>query len=99
MSRRTVAFALIGILAMSSPMLARQRTYKGSHSYSTYGSRSYSSGYVNPSHTTVRSYTTHHGTYVPSYRRTSPDHSKTNNYSSRGNVNPYTGKRGYKRTY
>ncbi len=46
--------------------------------------------------TRVRGYTTKRGTYVaPSYR-SSPDRVKYNNYSSKGNYNPYTGKKGYK---
>ena len=32
------------------------------------------------------------GTYVYSYHRTSPDRSKLNNWSTKGNTNPYTGK-------
>lgn len=45
----------------------------------------------------VRGYFRSSGTYVqPSYR-SSPDSSRYNNYSSRGNYNPYTGKRGYVR--
>jgi hypothetical protein len=34
------------------------------------------------------------GTYVPPHYRTTPDHSLLNNYSTQGNVNPYTGKEG-----
>lgn len=37
------------------------------------------------------------GTYVKSYYRTSPDSRKSNNWSSYGNYNPYTGKKGYKK--
>lgn len=36
------------------------------------------------------------GTYVQSYYRTSPNRTKFDNYSTKGNYNPYTGKRGYK---
>jgi len=46
--------------------------------------------------TTVRSYTKRDGTYVQSHRRTAPDGVKSNNWSTRGNVNPYTGKVGSK---
>lgn len=43
----------------------------------------------------VRGYTTKRGTYVaPSYR-SNPDRVKFNNYSSKGNYNPYSGKKGY----
>ena len=34
------------------------------------------------------------GTYVQPYQRTAPDNSMLNNYSTRGNVNIYTGNRG-----
>lgn len=35
------------------------------------------------------------GAYVQSYYRTSPNRSKLDNWSTKGNINPYTGKRGY----
>lgn len=45
----------------------------------------------------VRSYTTKRGTYVaPSYR-TKSDATKLNNWSTKGNTNPYTLKKGTKR--
>jgi hypothetical protein len=34
------------------------------------------------------------GSYVQSYRRTSPNRNKWDNYSTKGNINPYTGKKG-----
>jgi hypothetical protein len=43
----------------------------------------------------VRSHVTKRGTYVPAHNRTSPDHTRSNNWSTRGNTNPYTGKRGH----
>ncbi|MCX6756075.1 MAG: hypothetical protein NTX85_01930 [Candidatus Nomurabacteria bacterium] len=44
--------------------------------------------------TRVKGYTTKTGTYVmPSYR-SSPNKVKYDNYSSKGNYNPYTGKKG-----
>ncbi|HBB36677.1 MAG: hypothetical protein UX02_C0001G0041 [Candidatus Moranbacteria bacterium GW2011_GWC1_45_18] len=39
------------------------------------------------------------GTYVQPYYRTSPDSSRWNNYSTRGNYNPYTGQKGYTSPY
>ena len=42
----------------------------------------------------VRGYMRSDGTYVHSYHRTNKDHSKSNNYSAKGNTNPYTGKKG-----
>lgn len=44
--------------------------------------------------TSVRGHVTKKGTYVQPHRRTNPDGSKTNNWSSKGNMNPYTGKKG-----
>jgi hypothetical protein len=44
----------------------------------------------------VRSYVTKRGAYVAPHRQTNPDHSKLNNWSTKGNVNPYTGKKGTK---
>ena len=42
----------------------------------------------------VRGYTKSNGTYVAPHHRSSPDSSLSNNYSTRGNTNPYTGKAG-----
>lgn len=39
------------------------------------------------------------GTYINSYYRTSPNSYKFDNYSSKGNYNPYTGKVGTKSYY
>jgi len=45
----------------------------------------------------VRGYTKNNGTYVQPYYRSSPNSYKFDNYSSRGNYNPFTGKKGYNR--
>lgn len=42
----------------------------------------------------VSGYVKKDGTYVAPHYRSSPDSSKLNNYSTQGNVNPYTGKTG-----
>lgn len=34
------------------------------------------------------------GTYVQPHHRTAPDDNRLNNYSTQGNMNPYTGQRG-----
>jgi hypothetical protein len=44
----------------------------------------------------VRPYTRKDGTYVGPHFRTRPDSSKSNNWSTKGNINPYTGKPGTK---
>lgn len=46
----------------------------------------------------VRGYWRSSGTYVPGHYRSSPNSSFYDNYSTRGNYNPYTGSPGY-RTY
>lgn len=42
----------------------------------------------------VKGYTRKDGTYVAPHYRSSPNSSKLDNYSTQGNYNPYTGKRG-----
>jgi hypothetical protein len=42
----------------------------------------------------VRGYTTKNGTYVAPHYQTNPDSSRLNNWSTKGNINPYTGKPG-----
>ena len=48
------------------------------------------------SETSVRGYTRKDGTYVAPHQRTTPDGTKGNNWTTKGNVNPYTGKPGTK---
>jgi hypothetical protein len=44
----------------------------------------------------VGGYTRKDGTYVAPYERTAPNNTRNDNYSTRGNVNPYTGENGTK---
>jgi hypothetical protein len=44
----------------------------------------------------VQGYTRKDGTVVAPYMRTAPDSTVNNNFSTRGNVNPYTGREGTK---
>lgn len=44
----------------------------------------------------VRGHFTQKGTYVAPTRATNPNHTKRDNYSQKGNVNPHTGKQGTK---
>lgn len=44
----------------------------------------------------VRGYTKKDGTYVAPHERTAPNNTNLDNYSTKGNVNPYTGKEGTK---
>ncbi len=42
----------------------------------------------------VRGYTRRDGTYVAPHRATNPNSTRSDNWSTKGNVNPYTGKAG-----
>lgn len=44
--------------------------------------------------TQVKPYSRSNGSFVMPYNRTAPDNKLFNNYSAKGNINPYTGKTG-----
>lgn len=50
---------------------------------------------TNPNHVRVSGYTRSDGTYVQPYFRTAPNSTNQDNFSTIGNVNPYTGKPGW----
>lgn len=88
-------------LALVGTLTAPVDAYSSSSSYGAYGSSSRSntsySGYgtgSNLSSTTVRSYTRSDGGYVSSHRRSTANSTQYDNWSTRGNTNPYTGKPG-----
>jgi hypothetical protein len=45
----------------------------------------------NPNSHPVQGYTRSNGTYVQPHQQTNPNGTQTDNYGTRGNVNPYTG--------
>ncbi len=45
----------------------------------------------------VKGYVTKSGRYVKPHVRTAPNKKKSDNYSTKGNSNPYTGKKGSKK--
>jgi hypothetical protein len=47
----------------------------------------------------VSGYTRANGTYVQPHYQTDPNNTKTDNYSTQGNVNPYTGQQGTRDPY
>ena len=77
-----LAIAAVIALAMPSSAMAGRYTH--------YGWRNSSA----PVH--VRSYVRRDGHYVRPYVRTAPNNTKFDNWSTRGNINPYTGKAGTK---
>ena len=52
-------------------------------------------GQTNSNHIKVNGYTRKDGTYVQPYFRTAPNSTKNDNFSTKGNTNPYTGKPGW----
>jgi len=56
-----------------------------------------SSSYSTPGWSWTNGYTRKNGTYVAPYRHTNADPYFGNNWSTRGNINPFTGRRGTKR--
>lgn len=91
---RTIALAALLIFGLVAPADAGRRGGGGGGSHS---SRSHSgmtgTGSSSSSHA-VRGYTTRRGTYVAPHHQTNPDHTQRNNDSTKGNVNPWTGKTG-----
>ena len=47
----------------------------------------------------VRGYMRSNGTYVQPYYKTRANSTRFDNYSTKGNYNPYSGRRGYKNPY
>lgn len=71
------------IVAAMLSLCATDAVARGSHSSS--GGSHY-----------VHGYTTKKGTYVKGHMQTNPNGTKSDNWSTKGNVNPYTGKAGTK---
>lgn len=96
MLKRLLAVPLLLALAVT-PALARGHggySHSGGSSRSSYSSHSYSS----PGYHSVRAYTTRRGTYVDAHKQTNGDSHFGNNWSTKGNTNPFTGKAGTKVT-
>lgn len=51
------------------------------------------------SYENVRPYVNRQGEFYQGHRRSAPDGNPYNNWSSRGNTNPFTGQRGYRNPY
>ena len=49
--------------------------------------------------TRTRGYIKNNGTYVQPHIRTSPNSTRIDNYSTKGNINSHTGNKGYKKIY
>lgn len=83
------SIALAAALACS-PVFARGGSHSG-------GSHSSDSAHASTASAhDVKGYTKKDGTQVVQHRQTNPDATKDNNWSTKGNVNPDTGKAGTK---
>ena len=78
--------------------------------YGNYGSSSYggttgtqqspsSSPYESSGQHEVQGYTNQRGTYVEPHMQTNPNTTRSDNWSTQGNVNPYTGQAGTHNPY
>lgn len=79
----------IVLTAMALSVTAASAQYLG-HSHGGWG---YGTG-SNPSSHYVRPYTRSDGTYVGGHYQTNPNGTQYDNYGTRGNYNPYTGRYG-----
>lgn len=87
-------FLILPVLAILLALAPVQQSLaRGSHSSTSYKSSPHSTSTA-PVH--VNGYTKKNGTYVAPHYRSHPDKSYNNNWSVKGNVNPYTGKAGTK---
>lgn len=88
------ALLALAIVTSSGTAFARGSSKGGGSKGSSSGSHSKGAS-PGGSHG-VKGHSKKDGTYVAPHKRTNPDKSKANNYSSKGNVNPNTGKEGTK---
>jgi hypothetical protein len=89
---KTVAAILITVAAAFALTPAAQARGRSGGSHRSYSSSNYSYGSTR-SHS-VRGYTRRDGTYVQPSHATNRNSTKRDNWSTKGNINPYTGKRG-----
>lgn len=95
MALKLVTILAVSVLATAGTAEARGGGHGGGHSHSGSRSRSGWSSYGTHDHV-VSGYTRRDGTYVHSYHATDPNSTRNDNYSTRGNINPYTGEPGTK---
>lgn len=89
-----IVFIVLFLCSMSiTEVMARGKG--GGSSYRSTGSTGHRSS-SRGSTVSVKGYTKSNGTYVAPHNRTAPNRTKGDNWSTKGNVNPYTGKMGTK---
>lgn len=90
---RRVWIALYAALALASTAEARGGHSGGRGGGHASAHRSFSLG-SSPRYHSVRGYTRRDGTYVAPHHATNPNGTRADNWSTRGNVNPFTGRLG-----
>jgi hypothetical protein len=100
--RKLVAVLAIAFITTGSSLWAKGShggSHHGSHTTTTHSKKSTpttTTGSTNPKTVHVHGYVKKDGTYVAPHDRTAPNKRKNDNWSTRGNVNPETGKPGTK---
>jgi hypothetical protein len=95
MKKLSIVFLAVTVL-LAGPALARGGGgHSGGGHSSSYHSSSRSPRVSGGEHY-VRSYTRKNGTAVSGHYQTNPNQTRNDNYSTRGNINPHTGKLGTK---
>lgn len=93
MVRNGLRLSVAVICIAVAPSAFARGSHSGGHSSSHSSSHSRSSGVGEHR---VSGYTRSNGTYVAPHYQTNADSTRNDNYSTRGNVNPHTGKEGTK---
>jgi hypothetical protein len=88
-------YVLAVLLSVSCMAHAKGGSSSGGHHQQSTGSLS--SGSTSEHH--VSSYVKQNGTHVDSHQSTNANSTKLDNWTTKGNVNPYTGKEGTKSPY
>ena len=91
---RAIAIALM-VCGFAGVASAGHGGHSGGHSSGSRGHASSGTGSSSSAHS-VRGYTTKRGTTVAPHRQTHADHTQRNNWSTKGNTNPDTGRAGTK---
>lgn len=93
------SLVLAAALLATTATLANAQLY-GTHRQNSFGSSGYGYGTgSNPNSNMHNGYTTDRGTYVAPHYQTNPNSTTLDNYNTRGNYNPYTGRTGTRSPY
>lgn len=89
---------LVAVLALSVAAFASARPtgHSSQHSTATHESKAATGTGAKAEHEHVNAYTKKDGTHVAAHDRSTKDDAKDNNWSTKGNTNPDTGKAGTK---